>query len=150
MVNYAIASHWVVAYQRETEILNAIRARFPTLPKGGTFILDGTCPYIGPAIVFESNWDLAGALKLLYRDPDLKADVVTPQLEIRQDGLRTTLYGEPTDYTYGPNLIIYDIRHDIARRLSDQHSAEAYFIEVSDNLESRCAWGHTSIGVPIF
>ena len=150
MVNYAIASHWTAAYHRETEILTAIRARFPTLPKGATFILDGTCPYIGPAIVFESNWDLAGALALLYRDPDLKADVVTPQLEIMQDGLRTTIYGEHTDYPYGLDLIIYDVRRDVARRLSDRQSAEAYFSEVSDNVESRCVWGHTSIGVPIF
>ena len=98
----------------------------------------GICPYIGPAIVFESNWDLVGALKLLYRDPDLKADVVTPRLEVMQGALRTTLYGEATDYPWGPNLIIYDIGHDMARRLSDRQSAEAYFVEVGDSLESRC------------
>jgi hypothetical protein len=150
MVNYAIASHWIAAYRREAEILLGIQARFPVLPEGGTFILDGICPYIGPAIVFESRWDLAGALQLLYRDPGLRADVVTPRLEIMQDGLRTTLYGVSTDYLYGRDLIIYNIRYNVEKHLSDRQAAEAYFAEFSRDRENRCVWGHESTGAPIF
>jgi hypothetical protein len=150
MVNYAIASHWIAAYRREGEILRAIQTRFPILPKGSTFILDGTCPYIGPAIVFESQWDLAAALQLLYRDPTLRADVVTPRLEIMQDGLRTTIYGVSADYPYERKLMIYNIRYDVESHLVNRQAAEAYFAQFSHDRENRCVWGHESTGAPIF
>jgi hypothetical protein len=150
MVKYAIASHWIAAYRHEGEILRAIQARFPALPEGATFILDGICPYIGPAIVFESRWDLTGALQLLYRDPALRADVVTPRLQTMQDGLRATIYGVSTDYPYGRELIIYNIRYNVERHLVDRRAAEAYFAEFGRDRENRCIWGHESTGAPIF
>jgi hypothetical protein len=150
LVNYAIASHWTAAYNRQIEILNTIRSHFPTLPKGSALILDGTCPFIGPGIVFATTWDLAGALQLLYRDPDLRAEIVTPLLEVVETGLKTTEYGRPIYYPYGPDLIIYDFRHNVDRHLLNRQAAESYFTEVSGDRASRCVWGHTSLGVPIF
>ena len=40
-----------------------IQARLPALGPGTAIVLDGACPYVGPGMVFESNWDLAGALE---------------------------------------------------------------------------------------
>jgi hypothetical protein len=50
LVNYAIASFWIAASDRQPAILAAIQNRFPTFPKGSTLILDGACPNVGPGI----------------------------------------------------------------------------------------------------
>jgi len=72
-----------------------------TLPRprpGTTLILYGSCPCLGPAIVFESPWDFAGARKVLYRDPTLASDVLDDtrggRFGITEEGLWTRLYGE--------------------------------------------------------
>jgi len=150
LVNYAIGSFWTAAFQRETTILAAIHGHFRTIPEGSALLLDGVCPYVGPAIVFESSWDLRGALSLLYRDPTLRADIVTPTLKITQDGLETTIYSKKTKYHYGPDLIIYNMPRDMDRRINVRKDAEDYFANRGTNLPADCYSGHAGVGVPIF
>jgi hypothetical protein len=143
----AIAGQWVEAYAREEAVLRRIQDRFPALPDGTTIILDGICPYVGPAVVFESNWDLAGALGTLYRNPSLMADIVTPRLSVTDQGLVTRIYNQVREYPYGPRLVMYDAAHDTVHRLPDRVAARAYFAQ-RPSLD--CPEAHEGVGVKLF
>jgi len=68
---------------------------------------------------FESNWDVAGALEVLYGDPSIRGDVTSANLEIGR-GLTTTLYGDDrAHYRYGHDLILYDRRRSTVVRLPE-------------------------------
>jgi hypothetical protein len=143
-----VAERWVVAFATERAVLAAIQQRFPTLRHSSTLILDGVCPYIGPAIVFESNWDLAGALQTIYRDETLKADVATPRLAVRDDAITTTIYGQVTTYPYGRDLFVFDARSGRVQPLPDAATARAYFARSTSG--QSCAPGREGIGVELF
>jgi hypothetical protein len=96
------------------------------VPPGSTVILDGICPYNGPAILFEGPWDVGGALTLALRRP-VTGDVVSPRMTMESRGLATSIYKEPSFYRYGPNLFVYDARRRLLTRLSDARSAVTYF-----------------------
>jgi hypothetical protein len=149
LINNTLASFWTAAYRQEQEILADIRGRFPTLPPGTTLILDGICPYIGPAIVFESSWDLAGALMMYYQDKTLRADVVTPNLKIEEDGLSTSLYGTKHHYPYG-KLLLYHFGRKITHQATNAQIARSYFQSVNPDFGNGCPRGHEGLGVPVF
>lgn len=151
LINNTVAVFWIDAYRQEKEILADIRQRFPTLPHESTLILDGICPYVGPAIVFESNWDLAGALMMIYRDYTLRADVVTPNLEIKEDGLSTLLYGSiESHYPYGEKLFVYHFGRKMTYQLPDAQAARLYFQTYNPDHGSDCPQGKEGHGVPVF
>jgi hypothetical protein len=150
LVNYAIASFWIAASERQPAIIEAIRNHFPTFPKGRTLILDGACPNVGPGIVFQSNWDLAGALKLLYRDRELRADVVTPSLKVARDGIETLEASVLNTYPYGPGLLIYNVRRNTHAHILDMKAAEDYFANPENGLPSDCHPLDEGVGIPIF
>ena len=144
----AVAQRWIEAYQIEQRVLNGIHRRFPSLPSHSALILDGVCPYVGPAVVFESNWDLAGALQVMYRDRTLSADVVTPRLEVGEEGITTTIYGVVKTYPYGERLFVYNVASDVATPLPDVASAREYFrLSARDQA---CPPAQEGIGVRIF
>lgn len=148
LITNAIAGCWIDAYRAERDILAGIRERFPTLPAHSTMILDGVCPYIGPAIVFESNWDLAGALQVMYRDPTLRADVVTPRLSVGAAGITTSIYDQPVTYPYGNGLFVYHAGTGIVEPLTDAKRADAYFDK--ERFLRQCPPGKEGMGVPLF
>ena len=119
----------------------------PSLPHDSTLILDGVCPYDGPAIVFDSSWDLAGALQVAYRDPTLTADVVTPRLRVDEQGITTTTYDQPKTYPLGRNLLVYRAGAASARPLSTAADARAY-LEIFTAVQ--CPAGREGVGVRLF
>jgi len=67
-------------------------------------LLGGDPLILSRAIVFEASWDLAGALRIIYGDDTIRADVVTPNLRSLYGGLlaespdrRLLLYTAPPD-----------------------------------------------------
>jgi len=150
LVTQTLASFWVEAYRKERAILSDIRQHFPTLSSGSVLIVDGVCPYVGPAVVFESSWDLAGALTTLYADRTLAADVVTPNMTVGENGLRTVLYESiEHDYPYG-NVLIYHYGRKEAYPLPDAEAAHRYFDAVNPDRSGGCPRGHEGRGVPVF
>ncbi len=112
------------AYEQERSLLAAIRRDVPSLASGSMVLVDGICPYRGPAVVFESYWDLKGALALVYDDPSLRAYVVTPRLEAREDAVRTEIYGSiEMHYPYGENVLLYDVATGRTRALESAEDA---------------------------
>ncbi len=146
----ANAKFWITAYAEQQRVLANIRANITSLPGGSTLILDGTCPYIGPGIVFEGEWDLAGALQMIYHDPILRADVVTPKLRVGEDGLTTSMYGIPSHYRYGDNLLLYDLRRKTVDRLVDAEITRRYFTARKLDHSRGCLKGREGQGVPPF
>jgi hypothetical protein len=127
-------------------VLADIRANIKSLPVGSTLILDGICPYIGPGIVFEGEWDLAGALQMIYHDPILRADVVTPKLRVGEDGLTTSMYGNSRHYRHGDNLLLYDLRRKAVNRLADAETTRRYFAACKLDHSRDCPEGREGEG----
>jgi hypothetical protein len=147
LTNAALADRWAVAWEVQQSVLHEIRDDVSPPPRGSTLILDGVCPYVGPAIVFESNWDLAGALEVLYDDPTIRADVTSADLKIGPTGISTTLYGDHVArYTYGPSLILYKAGLPTIARLTDERTARALL----RNPDGGCERGAAGSGVPLF
>jgi hypothetical protein len=125
----ALARDWGRAYQQELDVLSRIRQAMPDIPSRTTLFLGGVCPYVGPAVVFESSWDLAFALRLGYGDSTISADVVSDTFVPRPDRITTALYGEEYDWPYGPATILLDLRSNRVWPLTDQAAARTALAE---------------------
>jgi hypothetical protein len=106
-VTNGIASYWVIASKQQHAVLDAIRSQIMHLEPGTTVLLDGVCPYIGPAPVFESSLDFTGALTVLSPKGSLKGDVLKNHTNFSAAGVRTRWYW-PNTYAYGERLLVYD------------------------------------------
>ena len=149
LINGALATLWSGAYRQESEVLAALRHDLPTLQPASTLILDGVCPYLGPAIVFEASWDLAGALQLFYRDVSLQADVVTTRMRIEEDGLATSIYGMESRYPY-EQILLFDYARRSSHRLRDAGEAREHFRTRNPDLGNGCPPGHEGVGAAAF
>ncbi len=148
IINNTISSFWVEAGQAENEILEEIKNEFPSLPDSTRFMLDGVCPYFGPAIVFESSWDLAGAMRIAYSRKDLRADVISPNLTVTEEGFTTSLY--EVDYFYQYDILIYNYNEKKTFLISSMEDAIKYFESVDSNYNGNCPYGQEAHGVKIF
>src|SRR5438477_7775667 len=117
------AEFWVKANQQHQLILSDIHNHFPVLEKGSTLFLDGVCPYEGPGIVFESQWDLKGALQAKYHDGSIKADIVTPRLQVKKDGIYTEIYTFRERYVYQYPMYIYNFNTKGTYPIQDEKTA---------------------------
>lgn len=134
----SVASFWVTAHHRQQEILVGIRKQFPVVPAGTALLLDGGCPYVGPAAVFDNQWDFGGALQASYRDPTLRGDVVMPNLEIGEQFLTTSQYGLINQFPYGKDLLLYHSGQGTIYRLVDAETARHYFATINPSLSNDC------------
>ncbi len=149
MINNTLASFWTAAYREEQAIGEDIGRQFSSLPAGTSLVLDGVCPYVGPAIVFEANWDLTGLLQIIFRDSTLRANVVSPRVGINKEGLTTTLYGRESVYRFN-NLLIYNYERKIVYWVKDAQAAARYFQRYNPDYGRSCPPSLEGIGVPVF
>ena len=149
IVNATIASFWVSANKRQQTILQAIYRSFPQLPPGSIVLLDGVCPYDGPAIVFESYYDLWGALASHYHDLTLRADVLTSEPRIGPAGISIFLYNW-INYPYGENVFVYRFDHRMVYPMPNAEAAHHYFEIIRSNWDNYCPRGTPGIGSQIF
>ena len=144
IVNNAIASFWVKAYKKEKEILAGVRQTFVTLPAKSTLILDGFCPYIGPAVVFTRDWDVTGALMMLYKERDVRGDVVLPSTQVTENSL--IIHQE---YPYW-QLYIYNHTQRTGIKLMNAQDALWYFEKFNQGYKNGCPPFQEEYGVPVF
>ena len=112
----------------------------PELPGETSLLLDGICPFVGPGPVFESSWDLTGALQVLYNNPSLSADVIKPSIHIGDMAITTTIYnGLVSHYPYG-RLLVYNVRQEEVWLLEDHKSALVYFAQFDPANSTGCAF----------
>jgi hypothetical protein len=144
-----LSGYWQRAWRDEQRVLANIQSNYPDLPHGTTLIVYGVCPYVGPAIVFESSWDLAGALRVRYEDPTLDADV-TGHMSIAPDALRTSVYGNWSSvYPFGRRLLLYDLTTGQRLRLINEATAIRHFGSATPGLPASCAPGVPGRGVDL-
>jgi Carbohydrate binding domain len=137
LINNTIAKFWILASHNQQEVVAKIREHFPYLAPGTTLILDGVCPYVGPGVVFETYWDVGGMLQILYGDSTLKGDIVKDKIEIKEEGLRTTIYEEKFLYPYSKKLLIYHVGRNKAIQLTDADTARRYFYDSLKGVDIR-------------
>lgn len=148
-INCTVASFFSSSYQAQLAILDSLYATIPVPKPGSTLILDGVCPYNGPAPVFECYWDIRGALQVHYRNQNIKADVRAAKLIYNEDGLTTTIYGENKFYPFSKNLIIYNNNTNKYYILHSSKAADLYFSSAAADMSS-CPRGQEGYGATIF
>jgi hypothetical protein len=104
VVTAAIGGYCVTAAAAADQTLEAVRHIEPDPQPGTTLLLYRTCRYAGPAVIFESWWDVQGALRLGLSQPDIQGDVLTSESVLTDDGVRTEVYGEALVHPFGENL----------------------------------------------
>jgi hypothetical protein len=144
----ALAKFWVQSYRLQNEFLSDIRSRIPEIPAGTTLILDGICPYSGPAPVFEAWWDLANALSISYGHGGIKANIVTRWLRVEPNGLIIPSCCGPITYPFG-QLFVYHFGHKASYALPDAPAAQSYFDNISTDRASRCPADFYGNGVDV-
>jgi hypothetical protein len=145
-----LGSFWGAAYQQQITIISNLRTHVPSLVPETTLLLDGICPYIGPGIVFETSWDVSGALRILYSDQSVSGDVVKRGLKIDHDGISTVLYGEVNFYPYSTRLFVYNVTTDTLVPLPDIATTQRYFTSGSSRFEKGCPPASEGEGVAVF
>jgi hypothetical protein len=129
LIDNRVASCWISSWHQQLTIASDIKRNFPSLPKKTILMLDGVNPYVGPAVVFESPWDLSSLLVLVYRDPSLRADIVTKNLAAAGLGLCTFYLGlvpVRSDYAYSSKLLIYNYQDKKTVSCVDASVARSY------------------------
>lgn len=125
-----LGSFWTSAAQRQRVLVSDLHRIAGPLPASSTVILDGTCPEIGPAVVFADQSDFRGALRLAYHDPSLIADVASEALRSGAHGLvlQMTFLGivSTRTYAYGRGLLVYDAADRRLYHLRDRTEAARY------------------------
>ena len=140
-----IERYWAEAPALQRRVLAAASRDLRLVPPGSTVILDGVCPYHGPAVVFEAGWDVAGALTLALGRP-VSGDTVSERMRVTPGGLATSIYKEPSLYPYGPRLFVYDPGRHSIWRLGDAQAAARYF---SRRGAGHCPAGYVARGVEV-
>ncbi len=142
--------YWGAAAARQRVVLAAVKRDVPTLPSGSTLLLDGLCPYVGPAPVFDSWWDISAALRLVYRDDSLAGDIVKPSLEITEEGIYTHIW----DKRIGPyryqTLLVYNLQRSHVQRLPGPLAAREYFAAFDPDRDSSCRPSREGDGERLF
>lgn len=68
---------WITAYNQQVAGLGALQTAYPELPDGTTVYISGHPAYQTLGVpIFSSSWDVNGAVKLYYDNPDLTAQPV--------------------------------------------------------------------------
>jgi hypothetical protein len=143
----SLAECWVQASAQQREILQEIRKNVNLAP-GSTLLIDGFCRYVGPAPVIEGYVDASSMLQIAYTDETLKGDVVSPDLEIRDDAVKTIVYGNQVNrYPYNETLWLHNVRRNITLQLPDSRVANNYFRTVNSDKNSGCPAGSSFLGL---
>jgi hypothetical protein len=144
----ALAKFWVESYRLQNEILSDIRSHISAIPAGTTLIMDGVCPYDGPAPVFEASWDLSAALSILYGHAGIGANIVTRSLKVEPNGLIIPSGGRLATYPFG-QLFVYHFGRKTSYALPDASAAQSYFNNISTDRASRCPADFYGNGVDV-
>lgn len=144
-----LGTYWTSAVKRQDAIMAAILREARSIPAGGTFILDGVCPEVGPTPVFADDSDLEHALKLRLRErAPARADVASDGLSVAAGQLMLTLrfadHSDTRTYPLNRTVVIYHYSTDRIQLLRGEKQAKHY---ISGRSASACpplrgfAWG---------
>ena len=149
VINNSIASFWIDASHKQQDILRELPQRLTNLPKGSSILLGGFCSWNGPGIVFETDWDVSGALALLYRDGTITGNVVRPWMEVNDQGVQFKegwdLYSSGSSYSF-TSLYFYNVERKEASRISNREDALHNLEEFARDDAPACLAGSKGFG----
>jgi hypothetical protein len=146
-----IAWHWHQAAMRQREVLDSMRQDLSPLPHSSVLLQDGYCRYVGPAVVFDGDWDSTGALRVLTGDHSLLSDVVSPDLRFERYAVITPLPEEDErNYPYSNHLFVYNVKYRVLRALPDKSAADAYLRAFNPSGDGGCPFGKEGYGTKAF
>jgi hypothetical protein len=152
LVLLTVADFWEGAYVRSLDVLGQIQRAAPTLAPGSAVLLESGCPWHGPATVFASNWDVTGALRVIYGDRTLRGDVLAYNLEAGEDDVfiwtHERRYGYR--YPYGERLLLFNVERDTLLTVRSADDLAAYLGAGGPQPSLTCPTGTPPAGVPIF
>lgn len=151
LVTSAVAGFWEAAARQQQVHIAAIRQQLPTLPPGATLLLDGICPFVGPAPVLATDWDMTGMLRLAYPDQSLSGDVVKPNTQVTGEGVRTQLFDDWVNvHPYGERLMVFHAVTGDVVTLDGEDAARRYFADISVPSRPACPPYTDGDGVEVF
>jgi hypothetical protein len=148
LVNNALAEFWVRAWEREQSLTSSLQANVPDLPRRAHVLIDGVCPYAGPAVVLETWWDTSGLLQAIYGDETVQGDVTSGEVRIGRRGVMTTVY-DNRFHRYEPRLLLFDTHRNTARPLTDSRTAIRAIGTKYSSDEQRCPEAIPGEGVSV-
>jgi hypothetical protein len=149
LIDNAIADFWTRAWSKEKRVVSAMERTLAQPDPKTSLLIDGVCPYIGPAVVLETWWDTSGMIQVIYEDQTLSGDVTSGRVELKRQGVVTTVY-DSRFHRYGPNLLLFDVRHRRVRALENRRQAQALLEGHTSNGGGACAQAVPGKGVPVF
>jgi hypothetical protein len=151
LVVNGIGFYWVEAANRQAGILCSVATNIPPLPKGSVLLLDGFCRYTGPGVVFETDWDATGGLRLALKDFSLTGDVVSSNARFNETAVDTTMYGTAEGhYPYGDQLFVFNVKDNSLTTLKSKEDALRYLRAMNSSGHSGCAPGVEGDGTKVF
>ena len=148
VIIFAVSNFWIESSRMQQEILLDIRDHVAEIPAGSSFILDGVCPYNGPAPVFGATWDLSGALSIVYGHDAIAANIVTRSMTAGENGLEVPTEAGLAIYPYS-DLYIYHFGRKTSYRIAELEVAQNYFTDVSIDRADRCPVDTAGNGVDV-
>lgn len=127
VITSAVSTFWIAASRRQLQVLSDIQRSLPAVAPGTTVLIRDVCLYEGPAIVFESPWDLTGALRLVYGTPDVRADMTMGRFVLHDEGLSTRIYDTEVLHRYGPDLLLLSAGDAAPVTLTNKAEAQKRF-----------------------
>jgi hypothetical protein len=154
-VNGTIGNFWAEASDQQEAVLAELAPHVQDLPPNSNVLLDGMCRWHGPTPVFETWWDVTGRLKILTGDPTIRGDVIWPNLQLTDAGLKR-LRGEGTEeesyydaWVYEPgSTYVYRVDTNTWLPIETYDQLVAY-LETSPNRNTPCE-GFDGQGQTIF
>ena len=143
----SIGTSFVRAADKADGIFADIVAAVPAPRPGTALLLEGECPYLGPAPLYPSAYGLSDRLRMYYRMPALRADSVTPGTQVTEQGVTVREFGAETLYPYD-HLLIYDHPANRLIPLASRQAATAWFAAHPAQASTPCAYregGGTSL-----
>lgn len=147
LVVNTIANFWANASVRQSQVLAALRSVLPSIPVSATLLVGGFCSYDGPAVVFETTWDMTGVLRIAYADPTVNADMVNRRTTYTGGEITTRAYDENV-YTVGRSLLLIDVAARTAQILSKTEDVRQDLVPML--LSNQCPAAAPGQGTPIF
>ena len=142
---------WQKAAKEQVAVLDSVEHNIPVLPHNSVLLLDGHCSYVGPAMVFDTDWDAASAIRLLTKDYTLYGDVISSNLRFEDKAVISPVPDEyERNYPYGEDLFVYNIARRVFRPLPDKAAADAYLRDFNPTGQGGCPPGKEGYGTKIF
>lgn len=151
LIDDSLAQYWIRGYSDERQILQNIAAQRLSPQPGSAFLVDGVCPYVGPAPLLESWWEVSGVAQLVFRQPDLVGDALSARIQLNSDSLTTVIYGQKKSYPYGDKFVLYNVTLDRTFVIHNSAEMTAYLREYGkvSTLNMHCP-GYPGQGVSVF